>query len=186
MTIQMPLLWACMWERDNNNGMVADLMVCYGAYTLMIWLSDFLTSALALFNIIVEIFVTYQRISLISRHAINKREKPPWVVCSCVLFFSLAVYSPALFMKEVDNLETRNETTGVVRKDYFSKKTVFGKTSAALLIEETLTLVRISLVTCVLTIVNIVASAKFTAFYKQKSALRLRGNFNFVVYYKPI
>jgi hypothetical protein len=172
MTLIIPFGSACARERENNQANNTDLTVCYVLYTLIVWLPDFITSSLALFNICVEILVTYQRISLISRPARSEREDTPWVACSLIMVVSLAAYTPALFMKEVYNVETRNKTTGGVKIDYFSKKTEFGKSSTALLIEESLTLVRMVLVICVLTIVNIVAFVKFTAFYKQKSALK--------------
>jgi hypothetical protein len=129
-TMMVPMAKACSWEKENNQSEDADLQVCYVLYTLFLWVSDFLTSCLALFNIILEIFVTCQRIRLMTKGAVYNQTKPklrPLVVFALVFAVSLTIYSPVLFMNEVRTEETRNETTGSVRKDYFYEKTISTK-----------------------------------------------------------
>jgi phosphatidylglycerophosphate synthase len=172
-TMMIPLGTACAREKVNNKSESGDFKVCYVVYMLYIWLSDFLTSCLALLNIIIEIFVTVQRILLISTGALHNQTRPthrPLVVCATFFAISLAIYSPVLFMHKVRSEETRNETTSSVRKDYFYERTEFGKSKGALFLVESITIVRFFLVIVVLTIVNIVASIIYAAYYKKKRA----------------
>jgi phosphatidylglycerophosphate synthase len=180
MIMIVPIAKACSWEKENNQSENADLKVCYVLYTLFLWVSDFLTSCLAFFNIILEIFVTCQRIRLITKKAVyhqTRQKFRPIIVFALVLAVSLAIYSPVLFMNEVRTEETRNETTGSVRKDYFYEKTAFGKSNEALYLLESITALRVFLVIVVLTVVNIVAAVIYAAFYRRKGAMKhvLRG-----------
>jgi hypothetical protein len=197
MIIIVPIAMGCSWEKKNFQfENQADLQVCHILYTLFIWVSDFLTSCLAFFNIILEIFVTCQRIRLISTGSVKnqKRQKHrPLIVFTLVFAVSLAIYSPVMFMNEVKCEELRNETTGSVRKDYFYKKTAFGKSNEGLYIVESITALRVFLVIVVLTVVNIVAAVIYAAFYKRKRAMKheIRGLtcFFFIflnMFFKPI
>jgi hypothetical protein len=173
--ILIPISRACMWQKENNSAEDADLKVCYIASVLFIMLSDYLASCLALFNISIEIFVTCQRVIIVSRDltANEKRQRlRPWAICLLIFIVSLTVYSPVLLMNKVQLVEIRNETTGAVRRDYSNEKNEFGRTSGGLFIIKLVTLFRMFLVTVVLTVVNIIASIKFTAFLKRKSALK--------------
>jgi hypothetical protein len=164
MVMMIPLSTACFWVKENNKDEDVDITICYVFYKHNLLFQEYLTSCLALFNIILEIIVTCQRIRLLSREARSENMSRPWVVCVLAFGFSLAFYSPVLFMNEVYAVETRNETTSAVRRDYLYGKTKFGKSVEGLFLAKLLALVRIILVTVVLTIANIIASIKFTAF----------------------
>jgi hypothetical protein len=180
MIMIVPIARACSWEKENNKSENADLKVCYVLYTLFLWVSDFLTSCLALFNIILEIFVTCQRIRLITNVGVynQTREKlQPLTVFSIVFAVSLAMYSPVLFMNEVRCVETRNVNMSSVRKNYYYEKTAFGKSDSALYLLESITALRVFLVIVILTVVNIVTAVIYAAYYRRKRAMKhvLRG-----------
>jgi hypothetical protein len=177
MTMLTTLVSFCLWEFNNDKSLNVDLKVCYVNSLLDILLAEYFTSCLALFNIIVEIVVTWQRVVMISKKSNHERAYRPWVICVLIFAFAMAVYSPVLFMSRVRTEETRNETNGAVRRGYFPEKTEFGKSQEGLVIMKLTVLVRMILVIVVLSIVNVVASIKFTAFYKRKLALKeiIRG-----------
>jgi hypothetical protein len=80
-------------------------------------------------------------------------------------------------MYETKTEEVRNETTGAMRRDYYFGKTEFAKTKEALIIAKFLTFLRMGLIAIVLTAVNVIASVRYTNFFKQKTALKqiIRG-----------
>jgi hypothetical protein len=173
-TMMVPLAASCYWKKEHDKSENADLKVCYVLYTLLLWVSDYLTSCLALFNIMLEIFLTCQRIRLIKSDTVlnQARQRPrPLVVCAILLTISLTVYLPVLFMNETTSKETRNETTGSVRKDYFYQKTDFGKSSGASRLAESITIMRMCLVIVILTIANTIASVLYGRFYRKKNAI---------------
>jgi hypothetical protein len=191
MSLFVPVSSLCVWLRENERDDDVDLLICYVSMWHYILISEYFTSCLALFNVLVEIHITCQRIKLISSEARNnEKAMKPFVICTVIFAVSLAVYSPVLFMNKITTVETRNETTGAVRRDYINGKTEFGKSQAAVYIEKSLTVFRIFLISVALSIVNVVASVKFTAFYKRKSALkeRIRGNFliHLLFYYELV
>jgi hypothetical protein len=186
MAVILVLAKSCEYERANrkinNSQHFTDARVCFYYSLFVNLLSEYLTSCLALFSILVEILVTFQRMRLISTDTSNLSNEPEkhrsYSICAVLLGCSLAVYSPVLCMNEVRTIETsgwNNET--VMRRDYASGKTEFGKTATGLFIVKALTLTRMSLVIVVLTVANVITSIKFTSFYKRKSALKqiIRG-----------
>jgi hypothetical protein len=180
MTVMTTLLSNCAWEKDNNKSENADISICFLFSILDILLSNYFTSCLALSNIIIEIVVTCQRVIIISNKGSNERARRPWLVCLIIFIISLTVYSPVLFMSQVKTEETRNVTT--VRRDYYPGMTDFGKSKVGLFLKQLIALLRIGLVLVVLSIVNCIASVKYTAFYNRKLALKeiIRGLlFNF-------
>jgi hypothetical protein len=168
----------CLWTINNVNidrEIDVDLKVCYFCSFSILWLSEYFGSALALSNIILEIKVNSQRISLMSPSSSNCAQCHrfrPRLVWTCVLIVSHFCYTPVLFMYEIKTVETRNVTTGLVIRGYFYSPTEFGLSSGALLIPKLLTLVRMGLVVIVLTVVNVIAIVKFTVFFKRKSAIK--------------
>jgi hypothetical protein len=178
MALGVPFSNWCSWLHENNNDQNIDFIVCYYSAWHYILVSEYFTSCMALFNILVEIHITRLRIKLISREARNNEtEHRPWIVCMLISLASFAAYTPVLFMNEVISVETRNETMDTVHKDYFNVRSQFGQSSNATFFEQFLVITRICLISVVLTVVNAVASVKYTAFYKRKSAMKeiIRG-----------
>jgi hypothetical protein len=136
---------------------------------LFIGVSEYLTSCLALFNILLEIFLTTQRIFLISnlqiyRNASVKR------VCFALLFISLIFYSPVLFMNQITSLYSKNEHSSRV-VNFKRVRTEFGKTEYIKWTLIGLNSTRVALVTIVLLILNIVAIIKFNQYFERKFQL---------------
>jgi hypothetical protein len=129
--------------------------------------SEFLTSALALFNILLEIFLTVQRIFQISFNKSRLHKLSVFKTCLILFSISLVYYSPTLAMNRIDTVYRENGT----RRAYVLSKTPFSKTNLGVALVTGMTVCRIALVTVVLTIVNIVAMIKFNAFLHRKSKL---------------
>ena len=66
MIVALPLLSACADQKEQNSSANADLQVCRLYFELQIYLGDYLTSCLALFNIVVEVLITFQRMILLT------------------------------------------------------------------------------------------------------------------------
>lgn len=139
-------------------------------------LSEYLTSCLAIFNIIMECFLTVQRIIVI----LNKTSKfanfqRVGLVSSLIFVFSFAIYAPVLFMTKPQFYETLNFTRdgkpASFKNDYVMAKTKFGKTKLALWFVNGLTIARMFMVIVVLLILNIIVIA-IMKLYLNKTILR--------------
>jgi hypothetical protein len=173
----IPLKSAC--PKDNNEKLEnINLNSSYALSVLSLLLSEYFTSCLALFNILIEIVITCQRIGLISRGNRIESRNRAWLVCATLFAASLAIYTPVLFINEVDVVETiSNQTTNLLERDYTYRKTEFGKSTSGYIVFKIIIIFRVTLVTVVLSIVNVIASVKFTSFFKRKHAIKksIRG-----------
>lgn len=143
-------------------------LICY------ILFSEFITSCLALFNILLECFLTLQRIVIVA----NKRSKlnsiNHKIVCGSLLLFSILIYTPALFLNKIITIEIKESDSNTTRLDYRMIKTSYGKSDAAVTVITVTSLFRIVMATVVLSVINIVAICKFKAYLVRK--LQLKGN----------
>jgi hypothetical protein len=110
-----------------------------------------------MFSILMEIYITFQRIFMIS-----KSRKDPFMrkirlklVSSVILGASILMYTPVVFMQRVKHIEMRNETLNTVRHDYTVKKSEFGLTAQAVAVFNVLSVTRIILVFQVLLVVTV-------------------------------
>jgi hypothetical protein len=144
-------------------------------YTYLIFyvfISEYLTSSIAFFNISLEIFVTIHRILLILHvNSFLKRIRVSYV-CSFLLGISAVIYSPVLAMYNITDIGSRNETCSAGNEEYRLSKSNFGRSNTALSILTCISLVRITLVTVVLFMLNIIAIFKFKQYLKRKTDLK--------------
>lgn len=144
-------------------------------YCLMIiYISDYLTSCLALFTILIEVFLTTQRICLLSNA--NLRKKRAHVRSTRSVILGLAVvsflaYIPLLFMTRLEQERGR----------FILKKTPFGRTYIAEYIKSVLSVTRLGLVTLVLLVLNLVAIVRYKSFYLRKKRLKNLSRTTFIV-----
>jgi hypothetical protein len=130
-------------------------------------ISEYLTSCLAFFNILLEIFLTVERMCLISNIKIYRYVSVK-KICLILLVISLAFYTPVLFINRI----TSSYSTSAGRFNYKLIRTVFGKTTYAKWISIGLNSTRIALVLVVLLILNIIAILKFNAYFERKARLK--------------
>jgi hypothetical protein len=169
------LRWAdCIKENQNECSPYLNLanMILY------ISMSEYLTSCMALFNILLEIFLTLQRIFLISNMQIGRNASVK-KVCLTLAFISLVFYSPVLF---IDKIVTTNGTDGSQGINFKRVRTEFGKTKYAMWTLIGLNSTRTLLVTVVLLIINIVAIVKFNAYLERKAQLTSKNIFFSIIY----
>jgi hypothetical protein len=145
----------------------------YTFLIIYILLSEYVTSCLAFLNIVLENFITLQRIVLISNIQSFLRTVRFRRIFLC---FSLAIFSmyiPILFMSTIETIEIRDPYSGHLKIDYRLTGTSFGRSPLAKSIVTSLNMIRLALVTIVLLVLNILAIIKFKEYLKRKQHLRL-------------
>jgi hypothetical protein len=158
----------------------------YGYLLGYVFISEFLTSSLALFNIILEIFITIQRILILSQVNSLLKTAKVRVVCSIFSVVSIIAYSPLLSMFKIvkidqdDAYESANNTSF----EYRLSKNEFGKSTAALFFLTSISLTRITLVTVFLFVLNITCIVKFKQYLKKKIYLKKIKGEHFLIYIK--
>lgn len=131
-----------------------------------IWFTDFLTSCLAIMNILIELFVSIQRLFIISNKSFfaNKSTKTVLVV---LFVFSLCYYSPVLFINYITtNTNGSNNTYKIERSE-------FGESNIGRVIPAILSGVRLFLVVICLSIVNLITFIEFKKHLSKKTNLKL-------------
>jgi hypothetical protein len=136
-------------------------------YTAYIWISDYLTSCCVLFNIFLEIFITLQRLFMVSNNLPSLKNCTKVKLISLAIFIvSFSAYVPVLFMKRVELKPEQNPALGI--KQYWLVKTEFGKSRTATVIMNTLSMIRVILLSVVLLVLNFVTVVKFRRFLKRR------------------
>jgi hypothetical protein len=140
---------------------------------LYILISEFITSCLAFFNIKLEIFLTLQRIVIISNNTDSflKTSKYKYV-CSFLMAVTATLYTPMLYMNEITRMEFYDESSNATLVDYRLVKTEFSRGRFALNYVTSLNTTRIALVTLVFLVFNIAAIVKFRAYLMKKFYLK--------------
>jgi hypothetical protein len=146
-------------ERCGNTGYLLFLV-------LFILISEYLTTGLQVFNIILEIFLTFQRLALISNFKWFPKEVNVKLVCCSLMSLCLILYSPILFMYNIQvEFHSHGNVTKVIHK---LSKTSFGRSYLAMSILSALSAIRISLVSVVLLILNLITVIRFKAYLRKK------------------
>jgi hypothetical protein len=127
-------------------------------------MSEYATSALALANIILEIFLTAQRLALVTRTPFFIKKVKVKTVCLSILAGSFLAHGPLLFINKIQSVRDSNKTV-----DYQFAKNDFGKHNMGRATVIILTGTRIILVTIVLLVLSIISVIKFYQFYMQKT-----------------
>jgi hypothetical protein len=141
---------------------------------LFIFMSDFLTSSLAFVNILLEIFLTLQRVLMITNTRSALRDAGVARVCWTLFFVSLLFYFPFLFMNKVERVAPTSSLSPMMSGssssgyEYQRVKSEFGNSTPAFWFQTTVNVIRICLVLVVLPILNCVAIIKFRAYFQRK------------------
>jgi hypothetical protein len=132
-----------------------------------IWISDYLTSCLALFNILMEILITLERLFMISNYLPTMRNVTKVKLISFIIFaISFSVYIPVLFMKHVKLNPKQNPDIGY--KQYQMAKTEFGETKTATMFMNSVNIFRVLLYTFVLLTLNSVIVHRFRRYSRRR------------------
>lgn len=135
----------------------------------LIYLNDYLTSSLALFNILVDILISFQRYSILinKAHCLNVPCK--WMLL-ILLTISLAYYFPLVFFKDI--LVISNTTVSNTSNEYIVKyaatKNKLGVSDVGRILPIAMTVGRIFLGVIVLTLINILNAYEFRKRFSKK------------------
>ena len=129
-------------------------------YTIV--LDDYLTSCLAIYNLIVELFITIQRYFLISKQKSLQNQKP-FNLMLLISIVSLVYYSPVLFLKKI----IYSDSIG-----YQLVYTNLGNSNAGRIIPIFLSIIRLFIGSCLLLIINIFTVIKFKVYLKEKNLIK--------------
>lgn len=122
---------------------------------------DFLTSSIAINNISIEIFLSIQRLFIMSNRPFL--ESIPFApTMACISLVALAYYTPVLFLKKI---------VALAGDQYDLVSTYFGQSNLGLCVPFVLSAIRLVLVTICLFTVNFITLAKFKKHIKIKSKL---------------
>lgn len=143
----------------------------YTSQQMRIYLSDYLTTCMAVFNVVIECLLTTHRIILLTRSR-PKSEKTrassslqlvrhPFSVSSIIFGLLLLVYSPVMFI-----YQSKKDKQG-----YIYSKTEFGQSRLGVIVLNTLNVSRIVLTLVILSILNTIAILKFKRYFRRKKEL---------------
>ena len=148
---------------------------------LYILLSEYLTSCLAVFNILMENFLTIHRILLLNNSHLVKNKTYIKLIVILISLISFLIYIPQIFMNKISKIHVMpfNFTT------YTVGQTIFGRSKSAILIQVILNVSRMILIIAVLLVLNIITIVLYWKFLKKKRTLRylskIRILYNFII-----
>lgn len=134
------------------------------AQLIRLCIYDYLTSCLAINNILIEIFISIERLCIVSNKCYFQKLSFQPVVFT-IGIFSLLFYTPVLFLESISNLGNGN---------YQLATTNFGNSEIGRLIPSVLTAIRLLLATVFLFSINVITLIKFKRHLNKK--LKLKGN----------
>jgi hypothetical protein len=139
----------------------------YVFFVAFIWISDYLTSCFALFNILLEIIITLERLFMVSNYLPTMRNVTKVKLISLVVsLISFSIYIPVLFMKHIKLNPKQNPDLGY--KQYQMSKTEFGESKTATIFMNSVNIFRASLYICVLLPLNSVIVHKFRRYSRRR------------------
>jgi hypothetical protein len=133
---------------------------------------NYLTSCLAVFSILSEIFLTTQRLFLIKNYKYLR--SLTWKhVAPVIGLISLIYYSPYWFSYGMTTTGLVYSYKGENYTEWTLDKTEFGKTQASFWLLSSLSIVRTLLVMIVLSSLNVASIIVFRAYIKKKSIMKI-------------
>lgn len=148
-----------------------------------IWINEYITTCLAVFSIVLECYLTLQRIFVLSEtraKSSNKMINSGWIGVA-ILLIIVILHVPLFWLFEVkmipflknDHRIIRNHPSVNFTYGYDVIKTPFGYSIWGELVVKILSLMRILLVTVVLLALNICAIVCFNRFFIRKESLTI-------------
>jgi hypothetical protein len=150
-------------------------LLCFAFELSDIWLIDFLANALTLFSILVQLFLTAERIILITPASHKLLRMVGFKLVSWpLLLFTFAVYSLVLLTQAFVGKSLSTTIQELNQSSSFNFKTFwtqYGESQSAQVFVNMIAMLRVLLVSVALLAVNVVAIFRFRNYCKQK----LRG-----------
>jgi hypothetical protein len=152
----------------------------YAFLVSYIWISDYFTSCLAFFNILMEIFVQIQRMLIVmnrlSAVGLSSRGR---LVSIFIFLVAFTIYTPYLFMKRVSVQSVKHG-----RVKYQLVLTEFGQSELSISIVNVINSARMFLIVVVLFVLNLITLVRFRMFLKRRKldlkAMNCKFDFNFL------
>ena len=143
-------------------------MATFEAQIYYIWFSEYFSSCMAVYCILIEIYISTKRYLLIVNKRILERFSNGLVIFVLGII-SILYYVPILFIYKIESYEeSENNQT---KTFYTTVSNEFGQTDAGRIIPTILSTVRAILVVVVLLIINIISSIAFKRHMKKKAML---------------
>jgi hypothetical protein len=159
--ITIPMIILVCGMRSGQPNAMCGRSAYHSFFIVFIILDEFLSSALALFSILADIFITIQRIYLMSNSESFVMSLRARTVCFVLLMVSLSAYAPTLFMYEV------SQSQSIVKL----VRSKFGQSNLGLSILSALGLARVLLSSVVLLVLNLFTVFKLKAHLREKMRL---------------
>lgn len=142
------------------------LYTSYFTQIYLIYINDYLTSSLAIFNILIDIVISFQRYFILLNKPYCQNISYKWVLF-IIMVVSLVYYFPLIFFKDI--LVISNSTSSAdVETKYAATKNALGNSNFGKITPIVLSVGRIFLGVGVLTFINIMNAYEFKKrFYKK-------------------
>jgi hypothetical protein len=161
---------------------------------LYVLISEYVTSSLAFFNIIMQVYISFQLFYRVldgssfrsySHSNIYKSDSKTKMVIIVLLMISFLAYTPNLFTYHIETVDVkRNKTDDIDNNEIPFKlaRTKFGKTNLSRLLLTCMTCIRIFFVIIVLLVVNICILVKFRKYMRNKTNLKYIRTSKFIYF----
>ena len=132
-----------------------------------LYFSEYFERCCALFSLIVEIFLSYERY-MVLLNRMNYRNETHNYVLFILLMIALVYYMPLLIFKEIKNFETNSTVMDNSQASYYHlERTEIGSNSIGKILPIILTSLRLFLNICVLTTFNLLNLYEFRKRYSK-------------------
>lgn len=149
--------------------------------TQIYWLyfTDFITSCLAIINVMIDLFLSLQRLFMISnkKHLQNLKAKN---VLFVLVFLGLIYYIPVLFIKKIVLYEQQIEPNSTTKQiKYKLEYTEFGNSIFGRIIPLILSSLRILMASVILFFINLVTLSRFKSHFNKKTNIKFHKSSKF-------
>lgn len=143
------LIWPAFHYAIQSNTIISAL------YSIAI--DDYLTSCLAIYSVLVELFLSVDRLLILSNQTMLVNIKLNYLIAGLILI-ALIMYLPVLLLKRIDCNDSRVLVA-----------TSLGQTEFGIIIPTILSVIRVFLVVVCLFLINLVTLVKFKQYLGKKS-----------------
>lgn len=158
-------------------------LICYYYNYSAFWINEYITTCLAMFSIVLECYLTLQRILVLSETrspSLKRMLDSAWI--GVILFITVVlIHSPLILVFQVKLVSYVKDDSRLLRAMLYSQrnitigfditKTQFGNSIWGSMLIKSLSSLRILLVTVVLFALNVCAVCRFKRFFHRKQSL---------------
>ena len=148
-----------------SENLICPLVFYYIMSLGFIVINEFISSSLSLFVILIEIFLTIQRISIMKNFKWVRKNKNINLILIFLFIISILIFTPKLFMYKINLSYFYKSKKPKLIHDVFATK--FGDSNKASIILG-ISIFRITLITVILPVLNVIMFAIYKQYLKQK------------------